>query len=300
MTVKVLLDTDIGSDVNDAICLAYLLAQPDCDLLGITTVTGEALQRARLASVLCKVAGKNIPIFPGQEEPLFVRQRQTSAPQARILSNWAHDVDFPEAEAVKFLRRVIRDNPGAITLLTTGPLTNIALLFAVEPQIPSLLKEIVIMGGRYASDLPEMASLEWNALCDPYSLAKALASPVKVRAVGLETTSQVQIESRTVQERFWAPLLRPVLDLSEGRFQEREHITFHGAVAAATIFDDGICRFESGAIEVELNADQLKGLTRWTPGAQPLGDGLSAGKPQHAIAVEVHVERFFNHFFSLF
>ncbi len=57
MPVKVLLDTDIGSDIDDAVCLAYLLAQAECRLLGITTVSGEAGKRAMLASALCKVAG---------------------------------------------------------------------------------------------------------------------------------------------------------------------------------------------------------------------------------------------------
>ena len=52
MTTKIILDTDIGSDVDDAICLAYLLAQPKCDLLGITTVTGESDKRAMLASII--------------------------------------------------------------------------------------------------------------------------------------------------------------------------------------------------------------------------------------------------------
>jgi inosine-uridine nucleoside N-ribohydrolase len=61
---KVLLDTDIGTDVDDAVCLAYLLSHPECELLGITTVTGEAVKRASLASVLCKAAGREIPIFP--------------------------------------------------------------------------------------------------------------------------------------------------------------------------------------------------------------------------------------------
>lgn len=59
---KVLLDTDIGTDVDDAVCLAYLLSHPACELLGITTVTGEAQKRASLASVLCEVAGRNVPI----------------------------------------------------------------------------------------------------------------------------------------------------------------------------------------------------------------------------------------------
>ena len=56
--MKVLLDTDIGSDIDDAICLAYLLAKPECELLGITTVSGEPEKRAMLASAVCKAAGK--------------------------------------------------------------------------------------------------------------------------------------------------------------------------------------------------------------------------------------------------
>jgi inosine-uridine nucleoside N-ribohydrolase len=58
---KILLDTDIGTDVDDAVCLVNLLAQPNCELLGITTVTGEAERRASLASILCLAAGKQIP-----------------------------------------------------------------------------------------------------------------------------------------------------------------------------------------------------------------------------------------------
>ena len=58
MKKKVLFDTDIGSDIDDAVALAYLLAQPQCDLLGITTVTGESVKRAELASALCSVAGR--------------------------------------------------------------------------------------------------------------------------------------------------------------------------------------------------------------------------------------------------
>ena len=100
MPTKVLLDTDIGSDIDDAVCLAYLLAQPKCELLGITTVGGEADKRAMLASALCQVAGKQVPIFPGTEEPLLVPQRQRQAPQATALGKWNHDeVIFPYWES---------------------------------------------------------------------------------------------------------------------------------------------------------------------------------------------------------
>jgi len=68
MPERILLDTDIGSDFDDALCLAYLLANPDCELLGITTVTGEGQRRAEMASALCEAAGRRIPIHVGREE----------------------------------------------------------------------------------------------------------------------------------------------------------------------------------------------------------------------------------------
>src|SRR5690606_601794 len=104
---KILLDTDIGSDIDDAVCLAYLLAQPACELLGITTVSGEVEKRAQLASVLCRSARQHVPILPGAEAPLLVAQRQPRAQQAAALSRWAHDSQFPRGEAVAFMRETI-------------------------------------------------------------------------------------------------------------------------------------------------------------------------------------------------
>src|SRR5215218_2852528 len=113
--IKVLLDTDIGTDVDDAVCLAYLLAQPECELLGITTVTGEPERRAALASVLCLAAGRSdIPIYPGEAAPLKVPQRQPQAQQAAALPRWPHQEDFPQGQAVEFMRRTIRAHPGQV------------------------------------------------------------------------------------------------------------------------------------------------------------------------------------------
>src|SRR5882672_10767991 len=98
MSVKVLLDTDIGSDIDDAVCLAYLLAQRECELLGITTVTGEATKRAMLADAMCQVAGREVPILPGLERPLWVASRQPLAPQAVALEKWPHREGFPKGQ----------------------------------------------------------------------------------------------------------------------------------------------------------------------------------------------------------
>lgn len=76
---KILLDTDIGSDIDDSIALTYLLCQPACELVGITTVSGEPEKRAQLASAICRAAGKKIPIFAGTGEP----NTDQTAPAAR-------------------------------------------------------------------------------------------------------------------------------------------------------------------------------------------------------------------------
>ena len=92
--------------------LAYLLANPECELLGITTVSGDTYQRACLASALCAVAGKTVPIYPGREQPLVVAQRQPDVPQAAALDRWEHAVQYPKGEAVEFLLRTIRAHRG--------------------------------------------------------------------------------------------------------------------------------------------------------------------------------------------
>src|SRR5665647_1862140 len=166
---KIILDTDIGSDIDDAICLAYLLAKPECELLGITTVSGEADKRAMVASMICEAAGKHIPIFPGAEEPLTIPQKQPIARQAKVLPAWEHEKKFPHGEAIEFMRQTIRKNPGEITLIAIGPLTNIALLFKIDPEIPHLIKSLVIMGGVFINLNPYPT--EWNIRCDPHAAA---------------------------------------------------------------------------------------------------------------------------------
>ncbi|MCS7060281.1 MAG: nucleoside hydrolase [Anaerolineae bacterium] len=291
MAIKLLLDTDIGSDIDDAVCLAYLLAQPKCDLLGITTVTGEAVKRAQMASALCKLAGKRVPIYPGAETPLLVPQKQPQAQQATALARWKHEARFPMNEAVDFLRRTIRKHPGEITLLTIGPLTNIGLLFALDPEIPRLLKQIVLMCGVYGEGT-ERGVLEWNAMVDPHATAIVYHAPVKAhRSVGLDVTLQVTMPAEEVRSRFTHRLLQPVLDFAEVWFKSADQITFHDPLAAATIFDPRICTFQRGAVTVELDNPDQRGRTLWQAGAP---------KGRHAVAVRVDAPRFFRHYFSVF
>ncbi len=287
MKTKVVLDTDIGSDIDDAVCLAYLLAQPECDLLGITTVTGDVEKRAMIASALCKAAGKSVPIYPGCANALLIPQMQPEVPQAAALDRWAHDTQFPKGEAIEFLRRTIHENPGEIVLLTIGPLTNIGLLFAQDPEIPHLLKSLVMMCGVFASRFDAQGFAEWNAKVDPHACEIVYRAPVKVhRSIGLDVTMQTILKAEEVRERFQAPLLRPVLDFAEVWFQKAENLVFHDPLAATTIFDESICSFERGSVSVDLQ--DVPGKTVWTPGV--------GGR--HEVALGVNPERFFKHYFG--
>jgi inosine-uridine nucleoside N-ribohydrolase len=286
---KVLLDTDIGTDVDDAVALAYLLSHRDCELLGITTVTGEAAKRASLASILCKAAGKDIPIYPGAEHPMQGEQRQPIAQQAVVLPNWPHESKFPLNQAVDFLADTIRSYPGEVFLLTIGPLTNIGTLFSKHPDVPELLAGLVLMGGSFGDHF-ENERVEWNIAGDRLASEITYKASVRMhRSLGLNVTQQVMLSAEEVRMRFTAPLLRPVIDMAEVWFaQFYPFITFHDPLAAAAIFVPELCSYRQGIVSVG-DGDKA-GRTIWQPG--------NGGSP-HEVAMTVDVDRYFQHFFEI-
>ena len=299
MSIKVLLDTDIGSDIDDAVCLAYLLAQPQCELLGITTVSGEPIERAKIASGQCKVAGQNIPIYPGAESPLIIEQLQPKAPQAAALARWEHETVFAQGEAIEFLRQTIRQHPGEVTLLGIGPLTNIALLFRADPQIPKLLKSLVLMCGVFTDDLPSdwnwsAHHTEWNAKLDPHAteiVYRAASKMRQHRSIGLDVTLKVAMNPQEVRARFSQHKpLHPVMDFAEVWFQHAKQLYFHDPLAAIAIFDEAVCGFERGDVRVELKDEATAGRTHFV--LNP--DGA------HEVALRVDAERCFDEYFKVF
>ncbi|MCE5199410.1 MAG: nucleoside hydrolase [Armatimonadota bacterium] len=285
-TIPVLLDTDIGSDIDDAVCLAYLLRQPRCELVGITTVSGQPMERAMLADAMCRAAGvTNIPIHSGAEEPLLVPAKQPVAPQAVVLDTLAHRTDFEPNTAVEFMRQTIRSRPGEITLLGIGPLTNIALLFATDSEIPAMLKQLVLMCGTYPS------GQEWNAICDPHATAIVYNAPVKRHiSIGLNVTLRCQMKADECRKKFTGSVLEAAAKMAEVWFKERDSICFHDPLAATVIFEPDTCKYESGKVFIDLSDEKTAGEIRW--------DTQTDDKP-HTAAVDVDVERFFDHYFSI-
>jgi purine nucleosidase len=289
MTEKLLFDTDIGSDIDDAVALAYLLARPECELLGITTVSGKPIERAKIASAICRVAGADIPIYPGIEAPLSGVTRQPEVPQARALGRWPHETQFTEGRAIDFLREMIRAHPGEITLLAVGPMTNIAALFDADPEIPGLLKQLVMMIGHFteADDRGE-----WNSYCDPDAAAKVFETETNnARSIGLDVTRQVVLTPDETRSRFKAPLLQPVRDFAEVWFSadNPRPLTFHDPLAAVVVFEPELCGYDRGDVTVSIDQDFGPGVT----GFQRSPSG------RYLVGATIKADAFFQHYFDV-
>lgn len=286
---KVLFDTDIGSDIDDALALAYLLCEPRCELVGITTVTGEAYLRAEMASAMCRHVGRDdIPIHVGCHRALLGRLRQEQAPQAAALGARDRRRFAADNTAIEFMRRTIRANPGEITLLAVGPMTNLALLFATDPEIPALLQGLVLMCGRFQPNLGG----EWNAFNDAFATAITYGSATHARpprhvSYGLDVTTKVRLSADECRRRFTTRVLEPVRDFAEVWFTRSAEVTFHDPLAAVSLFEPEICRHHRGRVTISLQAP-TEGFTVFTPEDQG----------PHEIAVEVDAARFFTRYFD--
>jgi inosine-uridine nucleoside N-ribohydrolase len=189
----VILDTDIGDDIDDAFALALALQSPELRILGITTAFGDTELRARLVDrFLAAVGRKDIPVAAGLPTPhsnVF-----TQAAYAR------REPDHKHPDGVAFLLDQIRAHPGAITLIAIGPLGNVGEAIRRDPATFRKLKRVVMMGGSvyrgYDGSNGERRppDAEWNIARDPAGARALVASGVPIFMMPLDST-QVHLET---------------------------------------------------------------------------------------------------------
>jgi len=283
----VLLDTDIGSDIDDALALAYLLKQPQCDLIGVTTVSGDVQKRAALVEIICRAAGREeVPIHCGRRDVLAIGPGQPNVPQYDTVKDRPHRLDRPENTAVEFIRQSIRKRPGKVVLLSIGPFSNLATLFALDPEVPRLARSIVSMAGVFFAP----GRREWNAICDPVatSIVCATLRP-KHLWVGLDVTEKCRMHADDLKPKFNREPLATVALLAESWFENRSDIIFHDPLAATLVFHPGLCEIQRGKVEVPVTGDGDKaGTTLFT-----------LGKGDDDAAESVSPGAFFEEFFSV-
>ena len=191
--IPVIVDTDIGTDIDDAFALALLLQCPELELRGITTVSGDAPLRARLAAKLLSLAGDpwgGVPVYAGTTGPV----------QPLAQGEWARDFTAPNLHlsgGVEFLRDEINRHPGRITLLALGELTNIAALLTDNPRIAGRIRRIVLMGGALARgyDDGSPAVPEWNIRSNVAAARTVFASGVPLTMVPLDVTIMLKLDA---------------------------------------------------------------------------------------------------------
>ena len=194
---KVIYDTDPG--VDDAMALYYALAHPAIDVVGITTTFGNVTveQAAINALYLTAISGYNIPVTKGVETPWC---KPGEAPPAHIhgadgLGNLTERVPTsnpldPRASA-QFIVDMARRQPGEITLVAVGPLGNLSLALKLEPALPTLLREVIIMGGAITEPGNVSPVAEANIWNDPHAADHVFTAGWKLTMVGLDVTHQV-------------------------------------------------------------------------------------------------------------
>jgi inosine-uridine nucleoside N-ribohydrolase len=195
---KIILDTDIGSDIDDAWALGFAVKSPRFELLGVTVTDGNTTARARLAcKLLHRVGRTDVPVAVG---------RETTPASDSIDYQFAWAEDFvtyrpvPQS-AADFLVDTVKQHPGEVTIVAVGPLQNVADALRKEPALPRLVKRLVLMSGSiYASAWSPGPVAEWNvksAIADAQAVYSA-GFPMTI--VPLDSTTYVQLQDGERQQ----------------------------------------------------------------------------------------------------
>ena len=196
---KVLLDTDIGTDIDDAFALALILSSPELDLVGVTVATGQTRERARIVCKMLYEAGReDIPVALGRQTPVPVNSDKPPAYEPQFY--WARGFDAVKPVAMPaadFIIHTLRTQPGEVVLITIGPVTNIGDVLRKDPEALKQAKAVYAMFGSFyrgygGSSTP---SREWNVVCDVEAAKRYVESGVKIVYAGLDVTAHVTLDA---------------------------------------------------------------------------------------------------------
>lgn len=260
----VILDTDIGSDVDDVLALAVILGSPELELGGVTTVYGDTLLRARMVARVAATAGRHVgPVVPGRSETRSGREVWWAGHEGALLPDLERETVDDTTDPIELLAT-------SSTVIAIGPLTNVAE--AVE-RPGRAIDQLCIMGGDFS-----LSQAEHNIKCDIDAAAVVFASGVPATVIGLDQTTRLRVGGDVVAEIEAAGPLGQLLAAEMRqfwKFSAQDSNVPHDPAAVLTLTDPDLFTVATGRIEVD-----AAGFTRFTPGDGP-----------HRIVADLDTER---------
>ena len=276
---KVIIDTDIGDDIDDVLAVGLALLSPELNILGVSSAWGDTELRSRMLDrLLCETGRSDIPVATGVKTATNNRLTQEA---------WAKAGEVhPHGNAVDFLLEQIQKNPGEVTLIAIGPLTNVGAAIDRDPVTFRKLKRVVLMGGSVRSGYDEFFGLrearpteaEYNIAMDPAAAQKLVKSGVPIYMMPLDST---QLKFDEVKRAMLNTVSTPLTDSLQVLIAEWQHgahqttPTMFDAVAVAYTLQPELCPVTS----LHINVDD-KGFTREGSGAANVNVCLSSDSDQ--------------------
>jgi len=191
--LPVVIDTDIGDDIDDALALALALNSPELDLRGVTTVYGPVATRTKMALKLLSVYDRSdIPVAAGRSAPLFGKANDRVPNQAVILDEGESLPDPSPLSADELILRAADEAEGQLTLITIGAMTNAAVALLRDPALANRVR-LIAMGGVIG-----LSQAEWNVFCDPEAARVCFDSGIPLTMVGLDVTLKCRMSDDDV------------------------------------------------------------------------------------------------------
>jgi purine nucleosidase len=295
---RVILDTDPG--VDDAFALLLAMRSPELMIEGITAVAGNVPLELTLPNALrmVEIAERtDIPVAAGAKGPL-VRRLVTAAYVHG--ENGLGGAAFAEPaikpvpqSAAEFIRSTIRRYPGEVTLITLGPLTNIATALKSDPELPPLVRAVVMMGGSLSGGNITPAA-EFNAYVDPEAARIVYQAGIPVTMVGLDVTRRTTLSEEHVRtlesaENAVSQAAAKIARKAIEHHRERGFLTgpnMHDSLAVAAFLDPSILKWQQYYVDVETSGELTAGETvGYSPSAGDLGRRPDDQKPQLNIPI---------------
>lgn len=285
---KVILDVDTG--IDDAIAIMLALSSQELEVLGITTVSGNidlASATRNTLKVLKLIQREDVPVYPGAIKPLWRSIRYAvevhgDCGLAGQLTDLEPGQPQPE-DAATFIKSQLALFPNEITLIMTGPETNLGLLIMENREIAKQFKEIIVMGGVAEGRGNESPTAEFNIAIDPESADLVFHSGAPLTMVGLDVTRQALMTTHAIESLSASPPVKNFIDQVTRQYRHRfsksggvEACLMHDPLAVAVAIDPTLVTTLFRYVGIETESRYCDGQTvcdfegRWgkTPNVQ--------------------------------